>query len=163
MHYLHLWHFFCVVSHDIAFLYCLSLLSDQYELSFYVVSTPWSRVGENQLCLCVLQTQHTRGLSCCVKRREQEWKRERERERDRDTERERRERKRVVILCREESKRGVRLRPKKRKEEGERGVSGCVQIREKRESEQEARETVSARTRKRSISTRCGEEESGRC
>jgi len=123
-----------------------------------VVNTPWSRVGENQLCLCVLQTQHTRELSCCVERREQEWKREREIEREKA-----RERKRVVILCREERKRGVRLRPKKRKEERERGVSGCVQIREKRESEQEARETVSARTRKRSISTRCGEEESGRC
>jgi hypothetical protein len=84
---------------------------------------------------------------------------ERERERERARARERAmERKRVVIVSRQESKRGVRLRPKKRTEERERGVCGCVERREKRAREREARETVSAVLGDSVVSVVSGEE-----
>ena len=71
---------------------------------------------------------------------------------------EEREREGCEFVSREESKRGVRLSPKKRTEERERGVCGCVERREKRAREREARETVSAVLGDSVVSVVSGEE-----
>ena len=139
MHYLHLWHYFCVVSHDIAFLYCLSLLSDQYALSVLVVNTQYSLVQgrrKSAVSLCPSNSAYSRAVMLCQEKRARVEERERKRERQRQREREKREEEGCHFVSRREQE-GCQAASKEKKR---RGGERCVRLRpDKREERKRAR------------------------